>query len=48
LLRDRHRDGSASGIIARFETHLLMAAQEAQRVMRMVEDCTTAYRTPNT
>ena len=38
---------SASGAFARFETHPLMTAQEAQRAMQMVKDCTTAYRAPN-
>ncbi len=38
---------SASGAFARFETHPLMTAQEAQRAMQMVKDCTKAYRAPN-
>ncbi len=38
---------SASGAFARFETHPLMTAQEAQRAMRMVKDRTVAYRAPN-
>jgi hypothetical protein len=37
----------ASGAFARFETHPLMTAQEAQRAMQMVNDCTKAYRAPN-
>ena len=38
---------SASGAFARFETHPLMTAQEAQRAMQMVKDCAKAYRAPN-
>jgi uncharacterized protein with GYD domain len=38
---------SASGAFTRFETHPLMTAQEAQRAMQMVKDCTKAYRAPN-
>ena len=37
----------ASGAFARFETHPLMTAQEAQRAMRMVKDRSVAYRAPN-
>jgi uncharacterized protein with GYD domain len=39
---------SASGAFAQFETHPLMTAQEAERAMQMVKDCTKAYRAPNT
>ena len=39
---------SASGAFARFETHPLMTAQEAQRAMQMVKDRAVAYRAPNT
>ena len=39
--------GVSEGAFARFETHPLMTAQEAQRAMQMVKDCTTAYRAPN-
>ena len=38
---------SASGAFARFETHPLMTAQEAQRAMQMVKDRAVAYRAPN-
>ena len=38
---------SASGAFARFETHPLMTAQEAQRAMRMAKDRAVAYRAPN-
>ena len=38
---------SVSGAFARFETHPLMTAQEAQRAMQMVMDSTAAYRAPN-
>jgi uncharacterized protein with GYD domain len=38
---------SASGAFARFETHPLMTAQEAQRAMQMVKDCTKDYLAPN-
>ena len=38
---------SALGAFARFETHPLMTAQEAQRAMQMVKDCAKAYRAPN-
>jgi uncharacterized protein with GYD domain len=38
---------SASGAFARFETHPLMTAQEAQRAMQMVKDSKVAYRAPN-
>ena len=37
----------ASGASARFETHPLLTAQEAQRAMRMVKDRAVAYRAPN-
>ena len=39
---------SASGAFARFETHPLMTAEEAQRAMQMVKDHAVAYRAPNT
>ena len=39
--------GSASGAFARFETHPLLTAQEAQRAMQMVKDTTAGYRAPN-
>ena len=38
---------SASGSFARFETHPLLTAQEAQRAMQMVKDRAVAYRAPN-
>ena len=38
---------SASGAFARFETHPLLTAQEAQRAMQMVKDRAVAYRAPN-
>jgi uncharacterized protein with GYD domain len=38
---------SASGAFARFETHPLMTAQEAQQAMQMVKDSKVAYRAPN-
>ncbi len=38
---------SASGAFARFETHPLMTAQEAQRAMQMVKDKQATYRAPN-
>ena len=38
---------SASGAFARFETHPLMTAQEAQRAMQMVKDSKVGYRAPN-
>jgi uncharacterized protein with GYD domain len=38
---------SASGAFARFETHPLLSAQEAQRAMQMVRDRAVAYRAPN-
>ena len=37
----------ASGAFARFETHPLLIAQEAQRAMQMVKDRSVAYRAPN-
>ena len=37
----------ASGAFARFETHPLLTAQEAQRAMQMVKDRAVAYRAPN-
>ena len=37
----------ASGAFARFETHPLMTAQEAQRAMQMVKDRAVGYRAPN-
>ncbi|MGG5822944.1 GYD domain-containing protein [Falsiroseomonas sp. HW251] len=39
---------SASGAFARFETHPLMSAQEAQSAMQMVKDRSVSYRAPNT
>ncbi len=38
---------STSGAFARFETHPLMTAQEAQRAMQMVKERAVAYRAPN-
>ncbi len=38
---------SVSGAFARFETHPLLTAQEAQRAIRMVKDRGFAYRAPN-
>jgi hypothetical protein len=38
---------SASGAFARFETHPLLSAREAQRAMRMVRDRAVADRAPN-
>ena len=38
---------NVSGAFARFETHPLMTAQEAQRAMQMVKDRAFAYRAPN-
>ena len=39
---------SASGAFARFETHALVTAEEAQRAMQMVKDRAVAYRAPGT
>ena len=38
---------SVLGAFARFETHPLLTAQEAQRAMRMVKDRAFAYRAAN-
>ena len=38
---------SASGAFARFETHPLLTAQEAQRAMQMIKDRAVAYHAPN-
>ena len=38
---------SASGAFARFESHLLLTAEEAERAMRMVKEQAFAYRAPN-
>jgi len=38
---------SASGAFARFETHPLMTAQEAQKVMERVKRTTVNYQAPN-